>query len=335
MKALKWILIVVVLLIVLFVAVGYMLPREVVVTTSEKVNLPPQKVFHFIAGFVDRTAWDPWIKNDTAAETIFEIQDGYIGSKYKWDGPKVGRGTEEVDSVVIGSYILNKVSLMPESSIPEEWTFTPDGNGTDLTWTIRMTADNPMGRIANSIFRKMVQKTMDSGKIDLKNYLETHGVKMSSTTELGTDDFAVFEALVCSGSGTTDQSAAMLGEYFARVRAVVEAQKLQTMGMPFAVYTNFDPATGRCDVTAGFPVSAGGKTAGEVKAVKFPAFKAVKAIHTGPYDELTQTYDAIKSFAATNNLNLTGDTWEYYFNSPADVKDPLKLQTLVVMPLKK
>jgi effector-binding domain-containing protein len=335
MKALKWILIVLVLLIVLTVAIGYMLPREIVVTTSEKINLRPQKVFHFIAAFIDRSAWDPWTKADTAAECTFDLQDGYIGSQYTWDSKKAWYGTEVVDSVVPGSLILTRLSFNRGPEMPEEWTFTRDEGGTDLTWTIKTATEGPVGRIANTILKKTLQKKMESAKINLKNYLETHEVQLSSTTDLGVDDFAAFEALVCNGSGTIEQSARILGEYFGKVMSAIEAQGLKTQGMPFALYTNFDSATGRCDIAAGFPVSFGGKSSGEVMAVKYPSFQAVKAINTGPYWDITETYKALQAFADTNNLSLTGDSWEYYFNSPNEVKDPTKLQTLVVMPIKK
>ena len=178
MKALKWILIVVLVLLVLIVGIGYIMPKEVTVTTSEEINVPPAKVFHFVAGFVDRTAWDPWIKDDTAAQTTFDIKSGYVGSKYNWEGPKVGTGMMVVDSVVPGSYLLNSVSFAKGMTIPEEWTFTPTDKGTSLTWTITMSSGSPVGRLMNTMFRGMIQKTIDGGKVVLKNYLETHEVAM-------------------------------------------------------------------------------------------------------------------------------------------------------------
>ncbi len=47
-----------------------------------------------------------------------------------------------------------------------------------MTWTITMASDSPLERLMNTMFRGMIQKTIDSGKTDLKNYLETHEVIM-------------------------------------------------------------------------------------------------------------------------------------------------------------
>ncbi|HUW93384.1 MAG TPA: GyrI-like domain-containing protein [Bacteroidales bacterium] len=335
MKILKWILIAVVIVVVLVAAVGYMLPREVVVITAEEINQPPQKVFHFVAGFVDRTTWDPWIKSDTATKCTFDIKSGYTGSKYMWEGPKIGTGTLVVDSVVFGSYILNSVSFRKGSTIPEEWTFTPSEIGTHLTWTIKMVSDSPLERLMNFMFKGMIQKTIDSGKVDLKNYLETHQVSMSSTSDIAVDEFPSIVALVYTGSGSIEQFASMLGEYYDKIIKTIEEQKLYPQGIPFAIYTNFDQATGSADVTAGMPVSAGAKNSGEVRVAKIPAFTAVMAIHTGPYEELMATYEAIQKYAADNSITLRGDAWEFYINDPAEVKDPTQLLTTVAMPVKK
>lgn len=335
MKVLKWILIVIVALVVLVVAVGYMLPREVVVTTSEKINQPPMKVFHFVAGFVDRTAWDPWIKSDTATKCTFDLKSGYTGSKYMWEGPKIGKGSMVVDSVAPGSFILNSVSFMKGSSIPEEWTFAPSDEGTSLTWTIKMISDSPLERIMNHMFKGMIQKTIDNGKADLKSYLETHDVKMSGVSEIAVADMPAIEAFTCSGSGNIEQTASMLAEYYGKIYMTIKDQNLQPQGMPFALYTNFDPATGSCTMTAGVPVSSGGRSAKDVKLMKFPAFTAVKALHSGPYEEMLDSYQAIRKYASENNLDLTGDSWEFYLNDPAEMQFPTMLLTTIALPVKK
>ena len=333
MKVLKWVLIVILVLVVITAGIGFMMPKEVKVTVTEEIALPPYKVFHFVAGFVDRTSWDPWIKTDTATECTFDIKPGYTGSTYKWQGPKIGTGLMEVDSVVIGSYLHNKVSFSRGAPVPEEWIFTPSEEGTGFTWTITMSSPSPFGRIMNSMFRGMIQKTMESGKADLKNYLETNGVTMSTVADFGIEDYPAIEALTLTGSGTFEQTANMLGEFYGRIFAEVEAQKLQPQGMPFAYFTNMDLATKTSDMTAGVAVSAGGKDSGDIKAVKFSAFRAARAIHTGPYEEMESSYETLGKYAADNGMVITGDSWEFYLNDPMGVPDQTLLQTLILLPV--
>jgi effector-binding domain-containing protein len=220
-------------------------------------------------------------------------------------------------------------------TIPEVWTFTPTASGTSLTWTITMSSGSPVGRLMNAMFKEMIQKTIDSGKVALKNYLETHEVSMSTISEIAVEEFPAIEALVVSGTGAIEQISSMIGDYFGKVYKAIYAQKLQPQGMPFALYEGFDPATRICKMTAGTPVSSGGKSAGDVKAVKYPAFTAVKGIHNGPYEEMMSSYMALMKFAEANGLALTGDTWEFYLNDPGEAKDPTLIRTLIAMPVKK
>ncbi|MDX9729379.1 MAG: SRPBCC family protein [Bacteroidales bacterium] len=334
MKVLKWIFIVLIALLAILVIIGFASPRELKVTTTAEINLPPAKVFHFVAGFVDRTAWDPWIKADTAAKVTFDIVPGYVGSKYNWEGPTIGKGLMIVDSVATGSYLRNSVSLMPGKFIPEEWKFTPSNSGTAMEWTITMTSGSPFGRLANRAFKGIIQKTMDSGKADLKNYLETNGVLLSKLTEIGIEEYPAVEALTVSAVMTMTDVAAWFGQSMGRLMSEQQAQNLQPQGMPFARYEGLDPATGKFSMIAGVPVSAGGKTKGDIRLTKYGEFTALKGLHNGPYDELSVSYGALQKYAADNGLELNGIVWEYYLSDPAEATDPTQLLTMIAMELK-
>ncbi len=334
MKVLKWIFIVILALLALIIVIGFALPKDTKVTTSEEINLPPAKVFHFVAGFVDRTAWDPWIKADTAVKCTFDIVPGYVGSKYNWDGPVVGKGIMQVDSVVFGSYILNRVSLMPGKFIPEEWVFTPSGNGTLFTWTITMSSGSPFGRLANKALSGIIQKTMDGGKTALKTYLEANGVQLSKLTEIGIEEYPALEALTLSAVVSQQDAGTWFGQSYGKLYPAIQAQNLQPQGTPFALYEGYDPSAGKFTVTAGMPVSAGGKNAGEIRLQKYSSFMALKGLHNGPYDELQVTYAELQTYAKDNGIELSGVAWEFYLTDPAEATDPTQLLTLVAMPLK-
>jgi effector-binding domain-containing protein len=198
-----------------------------------------------------------------------------------------------------------------------------------------MSSGSPVGRLMNSMFKGMIQKTIDSGKVVLKNYLETHEVIMSQLTEIAVEEFSAVEALTCSREVAMAEMPAMFGESIGKVMAAVQAQNLQPQGMPFAFYSGYDAVTGKMKMTAGMPVSAGGKTAGDVAAVKYKAFTALKGLHTGPYDELMRSYEALEKYAKDNNMAMTNEAWEFYLNDPGEITDPTQLQTLIAMPVKK
>jgi effector-binding domain-containing protein len=223
---------------------------------------------------------------------------------------------------------------MPGKFIPEEWKFTPSGSGTTMEWTITMTSGSPFGRLANKAFRGIIQKTMDSGKADLKNYLETHGVQLSKLTEIGIEEYPAIEALTVSAVMDMANVAAWFGQSMGRLMAEQQAQNLQPQGMPFTRYEDFDPATGKFTMIAGVPVSAGGKTSGDIRLVRYGVYSALKGLHNGPYDELSVSYGALQKYATDNGMELNGVVWEHYLSDPAEATDPTQLLTLIAMELK-
>ena len=83
MKILKWILIVLAIIIAAALIIAIFLPEKVQVSSSTEINQPPEKVFHLLASFTERQAWDPWLSDDTTTEVIISAKEGYIGSTYK------------------------------------------------------------------------------------------------------------------------------------------------------------------------------------------------------------------------------------------------------------
>jgi len=102
-------------------------------------------------------------------------------------------------------------------------------------------------------------------------------------------------------------------------------------GMPFALYHNMDMSN--LDVEIGFPISGAVAGEGEIRASTIPGGKVVRAVHTGPYETIESTYNALFAFARENKLPLADWMYEFYLNSPESVP-PDKLETEICLPIK-
>jgi GyrI-like small molecule binding domain len=85
----------------------------------------------------------------------------------------------------------------------------------------------------------------------------------------------------------------------------------------------------QCDF--GVEVTRGFERAGEVYATETPAGEAAIAVHRGPYDRMSEAYDAIEQWMAANGRESGGYTWEIYGDP---TPDPAKTETTVVRLLK-
>jgi effector-binding domain-containing protein len=84
-----------------------------------------------------------------------------------------------------------------------------------------------------------------------------------------------------------------------------------------------------CDF--GVEVSRGFEAVGEVYATETPGGEAAVAVHRGPYNRLTEAYNAIDRWIAANGRESAGWSWEIYGDP---TPDPAHTETTVVHLLK-
>ena len=64
-----------------------------------------------------------------------------------------------------------------------------------------------------------------------------------------------------------------------------------------------------------------------------PEADAFEALHTGPYDTLENTYNAVLGRMQAEGLTPGDIMWEYYLSDPETEPDPAKWQTRVIWPV--
>lgn len=60
--------------------------------------------------------------------------------------------------------------------------------------------------------------------------------------------------------------------------------------------------------------------------------KYLKTMHYGAYHKVADTYKKMYNYAKSNNLNLVGESYEFYLNSPKEVSSK-ELQTEILIPI--
>lgn len=128
-----------------------------------------------------------------------------------------------------------------------------------------------------------------------------------------------------------------MGRIFMEIFAFMQKQGIVPAGPPFSHYRDvFSEATskGVFDMECGFPVSGPAEGEGHIKAGKLPGGKAVKAVHIGPYQTLSETYEAVMAWAKEKEIRLGDDMWEIYLTDPDREKDSAKWMTEIFWPIK-
>jgi len=101
-----------------------------------------------------------------------------------------------------------------------------------------------------------------------------------------------------------------------------------------ATYLEFTEETGDITLEAGVPVSEKIDSRDDILVKELPEMHAVTAIHFGPYETISVTYDALGNYIEDNGKEITGTPWEEYLTDPTTVSNPYLIKTIVCFPVK-
>lgn len=126
-------------------------------------------------------------------------------------------------------------------------------------------------------------------------------------------------------AGAMAEGFCRLGDLFARAGA-------EMAGMPMCHYVEADQTSATFQL--GFPCrpdEVAALRAAGLSIVETPSGEAMKAVHIGPYDDLTKTYAAMAKAMEAHGRIGSRDMWEVYCSPPET--PPQQIRTEVLWPL--
>jgi hypothetical protein len=114
-------------------------PDTLRVQRVTSIRAPADRLFPLIADFHQWRIWSPYENKDPAMQRTYEGAASGKGAVYAWDGNKnVGSGRMEILETSIPSKITIKLDFFKpfEGRNTAEFTMLPQGDVTNLTWTM-------------------------------------------------------------------------------------------------------------------------------------------------------------------------------------------------------
>ena len=335
MKALRVILIIVLVLVAAILIVPLFSPSPAEVSAETTIDLETNRIFPKVASYIGRELWDPWLTQDSTADAKIEPNSAYVGSTYSWTGEKVGTGRMEVISVIENEYIESNLWFgKVEEPALVEWKFEAVDGGTHITWSFSQETTYPIGRLGMMIGKIFLKQSFELGLANLKELMESIPKKNSALGSISIEQMPAMQVLVADGAGTMETIGEQLGELYGLLYAEAGKQQLEIAGAPFVHYLDFDESTGFSNYRAGIVVNKLGSDAGTVKAVTYPEMEVVQAVHTGPYEEFSTSYDELGAYILAKKIQVSGEAFEFYQVGMMAESDPSLWETLIAFPLK-
>lgn len=162
-------------------------PAQFTVTRSIVINAPPQAPFELVHDFRKWQEWSPWEKMDPNLKRTYDGADAGEGAQYHWVGnDKGGEGKMAITKTKPHEQVLLDLNFIKpfEAKYGTEFSFTPEGEGTRVTWT--MTGENTFLGKAMSLIQdmdQMIGKDFEKGLADMKTVAEAKAASPASTEQ--------------------------------------------------------------------------------------------------------------------------------------------------------
>ncbi|MES2318149.1 MAG: SRPBCC family protein [Pseudomonadota bacterium] len=135
---LKKIAIAVVVVLVAILGLAFTKPDSYTVQRVVTIKAPPEKIMPLISDFHNWVSWSPWEELDPKMQRTYSGAPSGKGAIYNWKGNSdVGEGRMEVTDLAPTKVGIKLLFLVPfESHNTTDFTLTPQGDSTTVTWTM-------------------------------------------------------------------------------------------------------------------------------------------------------------------------------------------------------
>lgn len=163
--------------IVLFAAVGLLLPANVGFERSVNLKARPEVVYAYLNGFQHFNEWSPWAGLDPKAQYALSGPETGVGARQAWtsEDPNVGSGSQEIIAVTPNERIQIRLAFggTTTENISTQ-TITPEGEGSKLVWRMDSALGmNPVNRwFGYFLLEKFVGPDYEKGLAALKPKVE-------------------------------------------------------------------------------------------------------------------------------------------------------------------
>ena len=141
---------------------------------STRVHAEPARVHALVDDFREWQKWSPWEGLDPAMHREYTGPDHGVGSMYHWSGnKKAGEGEMRITGSTPTSLVADLEFLKPfKASNVMSFALAPDGDATDVTWTITGRRNAVMNLMGKLFFDKAIAGDFERGLASLKREAE-------------------------------------------------------------------------------------------------------------------------------------------------------------------
>jgi len=170
MKWVKRILLILVAIVTIVYAIGFLLPSGFKVQRSTEIAAPPERIYALIADPREWRNWTVWNRRDPAMAVSYSGAPSGVGAKWSWQSKTEGNGEMEFTSAMPNDRIVYALHF-PDFGMRStgQLRLEPAGKVTRVTWSNEGDVGaNPINRYFALMMDRMVGPDFEAGLANLK-----------------------------------------------------------------------------------------------------------------------------------------------------------------------
>lgn len=339
MKAIKYVLFLLLILVIglsIYVAVQ---PNSFEVTRTKTINAPQSVIYNNVIDFKNWESWSSWVEEKPATIITLGEKTNGIGGSYTWkDEDGIGSMTTIDTKPTKNISQEMQFGEFPKSDI--EWNFEPNADGsTEVTWTITG-KDLPFKFKMFSAFmggmEKQIGPHFERGLVLLDSVIQAemkvYSIKVEDITQ-HSGGYYLYNTMSCKFSDFEKNMKTMLP----KVGAYAMTHNVTMAGPPFILYHKWDEENNAVMFSTCVPTNSKVTTdEADILTGKLESFRAVKTVLKGNYSNLKEAWETTMAYIADNNLEMVagGSMLETYLTDPMSELNPAKWVTEIYVEVK-
>lgn len=333
MKTLKKILIWLLAIIVVLIVIGFLLPSKYKVERSTTIHARSSVIYDLTSHFEKWDLWTPWTSAiDSTAKFETVGPDATVGTKRSWDGKILKNGEMLITKMVPNELFAYDLSFEHGKYQSKGYVGIVDNKDScKVSWVDEGDlGSNPFNRYFGLFMGKMMGPDFEKGLAKLRQVAE----ERNGWPRIEEVKIPAQAVITITDSGGPNDYGKIMGKAYGELYSVLKKNKLTQTGNNFSICLKWDSVTKFSVLKIGIPVDNRIPNSGRVVFEKIPTMNGVMAYYYGPYEKIESTYTILEKYCKEGKKEMVGGPWEIYINDPMTEKDPMKLETHVVFPVK-
>lgn len=334
MRILKIILIIIGVLFLIGIVMGLTGPKSYKVERSAVIPASPAVVWPYTSSMKLFNEWSPWIKMDTTTIIEYFGIDGSVGSGYRWNSKKSGKGEQVITTLEPRKTSHAELKFyVPWGEIKSKSyiNLEPDAAGTKVTWG--MTGENDfMGRMMGSMMNmeKGIGPHYEEGLENLRLLVTNRSNAIpASSLEINTGEFPGMRYLGVKGDVKMSEITNFYEDNLPAIMLALDSTGGQMAGMPTGLYYTWDQEKGMSTMAAAIPIKGDIKAPEGMEVITVPSGNAIFLDYLGGYNGLEKAHMAFDDYLKANKLQNIPPVIEEYITDPGTEPDSTKWMTKI------